>query len=1675
MSDPREPIFNLEPLTNSDTVITWLTRTNELVNSLNSLYLADVYQGNGINLTRSADIVTIDIDPGPGMGFTAGKALTLNFNNLTTLSFPSATTSSVADTDHVILSKNNTLFKVEVSKILPTTIYHQHTFDEQITFSKNIKTIGISLQDEDNSDNSFEGGEITFSYQNANGYPNGINLKTSSVDSGINVSPEAFIRNYYPEFITKTDDVSRANTDYVGEGTTSTDTFFTTANFNFATTTYPDSGDPNLVDGALRQNAVSLNFYTGTEGNDGGLPHVGNPDSLGSSSLRWPMKWSLVFGENYYAVKATEGFRGGDGTLNSYEALKYTYNENSSLGLFQITGKISISNIQGSSQFTSTPNGINKVPLTDTNGLLNKKFVNRISTLNYTSLSVGDIVYAGTLTDGVIWYKKARAHSTGNYDTIGIVESIEAGGNAVIVLNGEFELSSGSPNLEPGVKYYLSQDSEGDYVAEGTYTTGILKPVFVATSETKGILVDAIVDVSSISSVSIYNISDASSDSLTVDSPDYDLNLVGGNYIRLDINSENEIEISVDGLAGSQSTFKSIQVDGVGATDGDHFVIADSADDNVKFVSTTLKITADDTTKEIFFEAPNAFTQYKFTDAATDLIYEADTQYDTLHFIAGTGINFTQNTDDSIIITATVEGGVNPNNLVFTGPYQMIVSDDSGTGSLVSLEGGDGDYFFENLSYTPINTNLDSSKTITRAGAVFTYDGVPYTLPGEFNPAFYLPDELAGYMIGRITPPTDAAGTETQPDTQIRRLSRKDVRAFLGIALDGFIDEITNIFNNWSLYAEDGSTVGEATAASKDGSLIFKAGTGIELEEIDVSGSPAIRITNTGTFQNAFASVAIKTYDGAIIDTYDANNSADTFTLKSGRFVRISTDTNADTAEFDIDIEDDYVILGNAGSSDGMGVISLQDEPYSLVGRAAGAIRPIVFEDFKWSEENQPTLQLPFYGLVSAGGILLNAGVGGENTGRLNLSAGEFIQFVVNETTNTIEINGTGDGTAIDRLTTVYVNDTPWSLGDKTGGNLINKIKFQESSLINLTALRGTSDPTVLEIGIGLDTFLPNTVLVNMSPLPGPPEQLTIAENSILARRTGQNLDSLKITSANSATAETTLRTTLGIPCIKQLNRLLNVGNFTTNPVLGGFIFTPAGSNTFTQLPGATFSGGNPNYTNDTQIVLLNGYNTSVSTGRFKTSSTAAESPAFAIHALTSLYTDNNCAFRPTYGFSGYTSADGTDRPIFYRKKHGIGALEIESNGIESYPNPLYSAYNSAGELLPITPYFKINKTGIVESTALLCKTDSSGVGIIGKDFVYKEIYFNPDPSTEHITPEHIGSVGSSTPTKLLNLTNINNVNETSSYIYCGPVNVPGLEEYVYAAHYKTSYWNIKDDQPSKWTVRTKDLILDSSGEIALGDATNSPAGYLNLYGKKISAINNMISFNTSTGSPINLIAFTDKSAGAAPVTSDTADVPMKFFALNEIHFSLEGSVNSSTSWLNITRNTSNDAKVITTNAATKIVIDCDVDFAVSGGTLRNINFTNCNITGTTVSAHRSTHTSTNSVAVNGSGPQDSSTPEGDEIQAWMVGAVSRNKPTLRNGIYITNADGNFDQNFISSGYESKLFSGTDTFNTTNYGSITTTQYGPLYIVVPAGTDPTTGSGAAVNGPPGQIIFVKKT
>jgi hypothetical protein len=551
MSTFREPVFDFETLTNSDTVITWLTRTNQLITGINSLYVADIFEGDGICTTRADGVVTINIDAGPGLGFNTSNELTLSFANVTEITTASSTVSPILSTDYVYIGRSNGLFKVATDSILPTTIKHQHTFSQVITF---------------NATSNFKNGfflgnsKASIGVNESNNYPKGIFLNTFFKDSGVNLPADAFIRNILPEYIVQSDYVPGWNPYITNYGE---DAFFTNASFNFATTSYPVQGEDELSVG-LQQRSITMRFYTGIEGNNGdGFGFVTNPNYYGTTDLKWPMRWTFEFTEGEFILKGDEGYRiadGGNGSVNSFEAFKYQYLDTNPLNnQLNITGKIYVGNLANSSQFISAPTGAaNRVALTGSDGLINKKFTNRIVTTDYLTLSVGSIVYVGTITDGDITYAKAQASPAGNYDVIGIVESI-SGGSATIVLNGEFELN-GVSSLEPGIKYYLSQTTAGQYVAEGTYSTGIIKPIFVAISSSKGILIGANEENSNISSISVTDQA-LNEETVEIDSPNFDLKFVAGPNIDLDINTNNEVEIRVVGITGSQDTFKTSRID----------------------------------------------------------------------------------------------------------------------------------------------------------------------------------------------------------------------------------------------------------------------------------------------------------------------------------------------------------------------------------------------------------------------------------------------------------------------------------------------------------------------------------------------------------------------------------------------------------------------------------------------------------------------------------------------------------------------------------------------------------------------------------------------------------------------------------------------------------------------------------------------------------------------------------------------------------------------------------------------------------------------------------------------------------------------------------------------------------------------------------------------------------
>jgi hypothetical protein len=79
----------------------------------------------------------------------------------------------------------------------------------------------------------------------------------------------------------------------------------------------------------------------------------------------------------------------------------------------------------------------------------------------------------------------------------------------------------------------------------------------------------------------------------------------------------------------------------------------------------------------------------------------------------------------------------------------------------------------------------------------------------------------------------------------------------------------------------------------------------------------------------------------------------------------------------------------------------------------------------------------------------------------------------------------------------------------------------------------------------------------------------------------------------------------------------------------------------------------------------------------------------------------------------------------------------------------------------------------------------------------------------------------------------------------------------------------------------------------------------------------------------------------------------------------------------------------------------------------------------------------------------------------------------MLNTIGIVNGDGQYDFD-LSAVSKALLYSGSTTYNTTNYtSSITASTKGPLYLVVPSDTD-TTNPAAWPPGPPGQIILIRK-
>jgi hypothetical protein len=127
MSTYREPLFDINQLSPSQDLSATINKLNEVVDSVNTLYAADVFEGDGICTTRTDGVVSINVDPGPGIGIALTGEVTLNFNNVDSVP-------ATQNTDTLFVGRGNLIRKVNAENILPPVVLDNHTFTGILTY-----------------------------------------------------------------------------------------------------------------------------------------------------------------------------------------------------------------------------------------------------------------------------------------------------------------------------------------------------------------------------------------------------------------------------------------------------------------------------------------------------------------------------------------------------------------------------------------------------------------------------------------------------------------------------------------------------------------------------------------------------------------------------------------------------------------------------------------------------------------------------------------------------------------------------------------------------------------------------------------------------------------------------------------------------------------------------------------------------------------------------------------------------------------------------------------------------------------------------------------------------------------------------------------------------------------------------------------------------------------------------------------------------------------------------------------------------------------------------------------------------------------------------------------------------------------------------------------------------
>jgi hypothetical protein len=795
-TDGSDLVVDIEKLALNNNFYDWFVTTNKLIDAVNPLNIYDITARKGLTESRANGHVILDVDSGKGIKTFpddgTGK-VTLDFESLTEKASP--LNDDLFVIEQPATGNSNNVYKIFATNMLPPTLTGNHIFTGTITVSAlNVNDNVIRLQYGDTTTENDSGLilDTTTSSKVKFTYDNAIQAWFSNKNLGLN--------NGY-SFVTNS-----------GERR---------ANFKFGT--YGSNQYDTGLELMMGQNS--------TQGDDKSFIIEGRNSSK-----------SFEFIYKDYTNTDTE-------TTLFYSQVETT---NPVTSTFKVTDKIQIGNVLGSTTNfkTITDYSTSIIPISNSNGILDSKWTNRYVTSTYSAgIVVGDVIKILNDTNNQATIVKCALTSSSTEDeaySIGIVERI-SGGKVWVVTHGEF---GGLTGLDPGAVYYLTTGTPNYTLTKPT--TGIVKPVFVATSATGGVLFPMSAQGVSFGKVGVVNaaggtVITTTGTTVTSDSPNDLFTLDAGSGISLETDTSNNKIIIRAASAGNQPTYSTIV-----PNSGDTVSAINPGETLTLQGLGGIEVIGDNNTVgDILNIRGKYFRTVSWSGESTNDVsgtYTATSFDDTLNVYAGVGINVSPHPSGGgfrIDATGTAISTVAVNS------QELDIFKVSTGDSVLGYFGGATPSAVTKLSPT-VNSILGStsaSRIEWQSVATHLQQKLAATEPTNFVPSFSPNEQVNNKFYGLTT--TTLPGTKTPNTLQ---------RVFGIVALPK-----NSTSAKWLLptnvagfkYSDDSNL----SANNVNGALLgLLEGNGIQLETLNsvyesISGIPSIKITNK--YGSAFSRVKI--------------------------------------------------------------------------------------------------------------------------------------------------------------------------------------------------------------------------------------------------------------------------------------------------------------------------------------------------------------------------------------------------------------------------------------------------------------------------------------------------------------------------------------------------------------------------------------------------------------------------------------------------------------------------------------------------------------------------------------------------------------------------------------------------------------------------------------------------